>query len=318
MKRLAVAAIVAALAPLAASAQDFPSRDVELMVPWAAGGATDVVFRSMVPVLPKYLKKQLLIVNIPGGGAVAGYVEALTKRNDGHYMVAWATPSIAKVHMSKVPYSAESFVPVINIATAPCWILVPKNSPYKSLKDLVADAKAKPGKVNLGNAGAGGGTHLIALAFEKTAGVAFNHVPHAGGGPTIVAGVAGHVDAIIASPPEGVPQMQAGDLRAIGVFSDGRLKGFPDVATAKEQGIDFALGQWRGIAALKGTDPKRIKAVHDAIKATIDDPEFKAIADKAGILLDYKSTADFTPFVAAQDKYYETLVKTNKLGDRYK
>ncbi len=319
MKRITVAAaVLAGLLPAIAVADDYPSRDVELMVPWGAGGATDIVFRTMMPVLPKYLKKQLIIVNIPGGGAVPGYVEALTKKNDGHYLVAWATASLTKTHMSKTPFSGESFVPVMNVATSPCWILAPKNSPYKTLTDLVNDAKARPGKVNLGNAGAGGGTHMIALAFENTAGVKFNHVPHAGGGPTIVAAVAGHVDAAIASPPEGVAQMQGGDLKVLGVFSEKRLKQFPDVATATEQGIKFSLSQWRGIAALKGTDPKKIQAFHDAVKKTVEDPEYIAAAEKAGVIIDYMGPEDFKKMVAGEDKFYESLVKENKLGDKYK
>lgn len=319
MKRITIAtALLVGLVPAIATAQDYPTRDIELMVPWAAGGATDIAFRTMVPVLPKYLKKQLVIVNIPGGGAVPGYVEAMQKKNDGHYFVAWATASLTKVHMSKTPYDVQTFEPVLNVATSPCWILAPKNSPYKSLTDLVNDAKARPGKVNLGNAGAGGGTHMIALAFENTAGVKLNHVPHAGGGPTIVAAVAGHVDAVIASPPEGVAQMQAGDLKVLGVFADKRLKEFPNVATANEQGIKFTLSQWRGIAALKGTDPKKVKIFHDAVKATLQDPEYIAMAEKAGVIIDYIGGDDFKKLVASEDKYYEDLVKSNKLGDKYK
>lgn len=319
MKRTAIAAVLlAGFFPAMSSADDYPSRDIELMVPWAAGGATDIAFRTMMPVLPKYLKKQMIIVNIPGGGAVPGYVEAMTKKNDGHYFVAWATASLTKVHMSKTPYEVGTFEPVLNVATSPCWIMAPKKSPYNSLVDMVNDAKARPGKVNLGNAGAGGGTHMIALAFENTAGVKFNHVPHAGGGPTIVAGVAGHVDAIIVSPPEGVAQMQGGDLKVLGVFADKRLKEFPNAATATEQGIKFSLSQWRGIAALKGTDPKKIKIFHDAVKKTLEDPEYIAAAEKAGVIIDYVGMDSFKKLVAAEDKYYEDLVKKNKLGDKYK
>lgn len=93
---------------------------------------------------------------------------------------------------------------------------------------------------------------------------------------------------------------------------------FPGVPTAKEQGVPFALGQWRGLAAVKGTDPAKIKVVHDAFKQAMADPEFLKLAQQAGILLDYKGTADFAEFVKVQDKLYEDIVKTNKLGDRYK
>jgi len=296
----------------------YPSREIELMVPWAVGGGTDVVFRTFQMVLPKYLKVPVIIVNRPGGGAVPGYAEAMTKKSDGYYLVAWATPSITKVHMSVTPYDAFTFEPVINLVDAPCWVLVPADSPYQSLKDLLDDARKRPGKVNMGNAGAGGGTHMIILAFEKKAGVAFNHVPFSGGGPMVVAAMGKHVDAVVGSPPEGVPQLESGQLRCLAVFSKQRLEQFPKVPTALEQGVDFSLGQWRGIAAIKGTDPAKIKLLHDVFLACMQDADFKVLAKNAGILLNYIGTEDFKKFVAEQDKLYEDIVKSNKLGDRYK
>ncbi len=317
-RKLFYAALVAAL-PGIATAAGYPDREIEVMVPWDAGGATDVVYRTFATVLPKYLNNvQTIVVNRPGGGAVPGYAEAMQKKADGYYFVAWATPSITKVHMSKTPYDATTFEPVINLVEAPCWFLVPKSSPYKTLGDLIADAKKRPGQVNLGNAGAGGGTHMIALAFEKAAGVAFNHVPHKGGGPMVTAAVGAHVDVAIGSPPEGVPQIASGDLRALAVFSKKRIELFPDVPTAIEQGVKFDLGQWRGLAAPKGTDPAKIKAIHDAYKKAMADPDFLKLAKQAGILLDYKGTEEFAKFIKEQDKLYEDIVKTNKLGDRYK
>jgi len=295
----------------------YPSREIELMVPWSVGGSTDIVFRTFLMVLPKYLKAPVIIVNRPGGGAVPGYTEAMGKRPDGYYYVAWATPSITKVHMSKCPYDAYTFEPVINLVSAPCWLLVPADSPYRTLKDLLDDARRRPGQINVGNAGAGGGTHMIILAFEKAAGVRLNHVPHAGGGPTIVAAVGGHVDAINVSPPEGVAQLESGQLRCLAVFSQARLEEFPDYPTAIEQGVDFSLGQWRGIAAIKGTDPAKIKVIHDAFKATMEDEDFLTLAANAGILLDYKGTEEFRRWVTDQDALYEDIVKSNKLGDRY-
>lgn len=295
----------------------YPSREIELMVPWSVGGSTDIVFRTFLMVLPKYLKAPVIIVNRPGGGAVPGYTEGMGKKSDGYYYVAWATPSITKTHMSKTPYDAYTFEPVINLVSAPCWLLVPADSPYRNLKDLLDDARKRPGQVNVGNAGAGGGTHMIVLAFEKAAGVKLNHVPHAGGGPTVVSAVGGHVDAINVSPPEGVAQLEGGQLRCLAVFSKQRLEAFSDYPTAIEQGVDFSLGQWRGIGAVKGTDPAMVKVIHDAFKATMEDEDFQTLAAKAGILLDYKGTAEFRKWIAEQDVLYEEIVKSNKLGDRY-
>jgi len=300
-----------------ALAADYPAREIELMVPWGVGGSTDIVFRTLLAVLPKYLKVPVIIVNRPGGGAVPGYAEAMQKKADGYYFVAWATPSITKTHMSVTPYDYETFEPVINVANAPCWLLVPKDSPYQNLSEILEDAKKRPGEITIGNAGAGGGTHMIALAFETAAGVQFNHIPHPGGGPTIVAGVGGHVDAINVSPPEGVAQLASGDLRCLAVFSKERLEDFPDIPTAIEQGLDFILSQWRGIAAPKGTDPEYKQVIHDAFKATMEDPDFLVLAKKAGILLDYKGIEEFTAWVQEQDALYKDLIISNKMGDKY-
>jgi len=316
---LMVSIVFAGIALFAEGGKEtYPSREIELMVPWSVGGGTDVVFRTFQMVLPKYLKVPVIVVNKPGGGAVPGYAEAMTKKADGYYFVAWATPSITKVHMDVTPYDANTFVPVINLVDAPCWIMVPASSPYQSLKDILDDARKRPGQVTMGNAGTGGGTHMIILAFETKAGVKFNHVPFAGGGPMVVAAVGGHIDACVGSPPEGVPQMESGQLRGLAVFSKARLDQFPKLPTAVEQGVDFTLGQWRGIAAIKGTDPKIIKYVHDVFRACMQDEDFKALAKVQGILTNYIGTEDFVKFVAEQDKLYENIVKSNKLGNRYK
>jgi tripartite-type tricarboxylate transporter receptor subunit TctC len=314
---ISVLLILSSLGVGAQQKEKFPTRDIEIMVPWEAGGATDMAIRIFSPVIQKYLGVPILITNKPGGAAVPGYVEAMTKKPDGYYIVAWATPSIAITHMQKTPYDVNTFEPIINITTAPVWILAPASSPYNNLKDLVEDAKKRPGMINIANAGAGGGTHLIVLAFESTVGVKFNHVPYAGGQPAVTATVAGQVDAVVCGPPEGVAQLAAGQLKCLGVFSEKRLEDFPNYPTAKELGYDFAMGQWRGLAAPKGTDPERIKIIHDAFKAAMSDPEVIKLAKQSGVIFDYRSTEDFKKLVQEQNAYYMKIVKENKLGSKY-
>ena len=314
---LAMVLTMSLLVPVQAE-DKYPSREIELMIPWGVGGATDTVFRTFLTVLPKYLPAPVIIVNRPGGGAVPGYAEAMKKKADGYYCLAWISASLTKTHMSKVPYDYQTFDPVIMLVNTPCWILVPADSPYKNINDLLAAAKQKPGDVTMGNAGAGGGTHMIALAFENAAGVKFNHVPHKGGGPTVVATVGAHVDACNLSPPEGVPQIAAGQLRCLAVFSEERMKEFPDVPTAKEQGIDFVLGQWRGLAVPKGTSADKVKVLHDAFKGCMEDAALQKLAKKGGIALEYMGTADFKKHIADQNEFYKKLIMENKLGTRYK
>ncbi len=240
-----------------AEAPKYPTKAVEIIIPWDAGGATDVLFRALGNVFPKYADNQQLIVkNVPGGGAAIGYTEAMKYKGDGYGIVAAASPMVSKIHMSAVKFDINTFAPVILIADNPCMIMVHKDSPYKDLKELLADAKKRPGAVTVGNGGSGGGTHLAALAFEHFVGdVKFKHVPFQGGGPQITAVLGKHVDAVMVSAPEGVPQAHAGQLRILGVFGEKRLAKFPNVATAKEQGVDFKFTMWRGVLAPKDTPP---------------------------------------------------------------
>ncbi|MDR7866676.1 MAG: tripartite tricarboxylate transporter substrate binding protein [Sporomusaceae bacterium] len=303
-----------------AEAPKYPTKAVEIIIPWDAGGATDVLFRALGNVFPKYAGNQQLIVkNVPGGGAAIGYTEAMKYKGDGYGIVAAASPMVSKMHMSSVKFDINTFAPVILIADNACMIMVPKDSPYKDLKDFLADAKKRPGEVTVGNGGSGGGTHLAALAFENFVGdVKFKHVPFQGGGPQITAVLGKHVDAVMVSAPEGVPQAHAGQLRILGVFGEKRLPKFPNVATAKEQGVDFKFTMWRGVLAPKDTPPEIVKQMHDIFKKTMEDATFKAKAEELSVDLKYLGVEDFGKFLKAEDQQYMNLIKKAKLGDRYK
>jgi len=304
----------------AAWAQDkYPSKPVEIIVSWAAGGATDVIFRAVSAVFPRYANNQQMIVkNIPGGGAAIGYTEAMKAKGDGYTTVAVATPMITKIHMSKVKFDAATFASVAQISDNACYLLVHKESPYKDLRDYIADAKKRPGQINMGNAGAGGGYHMASLAFQNFVGIKLNHIPFEGGGPSITALMGKHVDSIIVSAPEGVPQALAGDLKLLGVFGDQRLDKFKNVPTAKELGIHFNIGMWRGVAVPKDT-PAAIQAqLHDILKKCLADADFKKKCEELSVELVYRGPKDFEKFILSEDARYKELIIKEKLGDRYK
>ena len=297
----------------------YPTKSVEIIVPWAAGGATDVLFRALGSVYPKYANNQQLVVkNVPGGGAAIGYTEATKAKGDGYTIIATATPMVTKIHMDKVQFASDSFAPVILIADNACMIMVPAESPYKNLKDFVEDAKKRPNEITVGNGGSGGGTHLAALAFQNFAGIKLKHVPFEGGGPSITAALGKHVDAIMVSAPEGVPQAQAKQLRVLGILGDSRLPKFPDVQTAKEQGMDFKVTMWRGILVPKDTSSALIAQIHDAFKKCMDDPEFQKKAAELSVELKYMNQADFGKFLLSEDERYKNLMIKEKFGNRYK
>ncbi|HYH04627.1 MAG TPA: tripartite tricarboxylate transporter substrate binding protein, partial [Bacillota bacterium] len=247
------------------AAEPFPNKPVEFIVPWSAGGGVDVLMRAIGSVFPKYANgQQLIIKNVPGGGAVMGFNEAMNAKPDGYTLTSGTTPMITKIHMTKVAFSVDSFKPVMMFADIPCYIMVPVDSPFKDLKDYIAYAKKNPGKITLGNGGAGGGTHLVGLAFQKFAKITLNNIPFEGGGPAFTALMGKHIDSAIGSSPEGIAQASGGQLRILGVFADQRLAKFPNVPTAAEQGVKFYGTMWRGIIAPKGT-PDAIIQKYDAI-----------------------------------------------------
>jgi len=299
--------------------EKYPSKSVEIIVSWAAGGATDVLFRALGAVFPRYANNQQLIVkNIPGGGAAIGYTEAMKGKGDGHTLVAVATPMITKIHMSNVKFTATTFAPVILIADNACFLLVHRDSPYKNLKDYIEDAKKRPGQINMGNAGSGGGYHMASLAFQSFAGIKLNHIPFEGGGPSITALMGKHVDSIIVSAPEGIPQALAGDLKLLGIFGDSRLDKFPNVPTAKEQGIHFNISMWRGISVPKDTPPALITQIHDLVKKCMGDAEFKKRCEELSVELKYMGPQELGKFMVSEDARYQQLIMSEKLGDRYK
>jgi tripartite-type tricarboxylate transporter receptor subunit TctC len=311
LRRAAGAAIsVAALAGLAGPglAQQFPAKEVSIVVPYAPGGATDLVFRALAASAQKHLGKAIVVVNKPGGGGAVGFTDAARSKPDGYTLVTAITPITILPHQVKTAFTYRDFEPIINVVQDPAMFQVRADAPWKTLQEFLDYARNNPGMITVGNSGAGGGVHLIALAFEKAAGVKFNHIPFAGGGPSVTALLGGHVNAVSVSPPEGIPHVKAGKLRIIALFSEQRMPDFPNVATVREQGVDFAMGQWRGLAAPKGTPPEVIRTLHDAFKKGMDDPAFVKNATDMSVALAYVGSAEFGKLMAADDQRYAKLV----------
>jgi len=293
-------------------AAEFPTKEVQIIIPWAAGGATDLIFRALAATTGKYLGKAVIVVNRPGGAGAVGYTEAMKAPADGYTLASGITPLTILPHNVKTPFTYKDFEPVINVVSDPGMFLVKADSQWKSLKEFLDYAKKNPDMITVGNSGAGGGVHLIALAFQQAAGVKFNHIPFAGGGPSVTALLGGHIHAVTVSPPEGIEHVKAGKLRIIALFSEKRFEMFPDVPTVKEQGVNFAMGQWRGLIAPKGTPRDVINKLHDAFKKGMDDPIFKKNAKDMVVNLSYLGPEAFGKLMARDDEFYGKLVKEIK------
>lgn len=300
------------LVAIPSQAAEFPTKEVQIIIPYAAGGATDLIFRALAATTQKYLGKAVIVVNRPGGGGTIGVTEVQQAKPDGYTLLSAITPLTILPHQVKTTFTYKDFEPIINVVKDPGMFLVKSDSPWKTLSEFLDYAKKNPEMITVGNSGAGGGVHLIALAFEKTAGVKFNHIPFAGGGPSVTALLGGHINAVSVSPPEGIEHVKAGKLRIIALFAEKRFELFPDVPTVKEQGIDFTMGQWRGLAAPKGTPPDVIKKLHDAFKKGMEDPVFIKNAKDMVVNLSYLGPEDFGKLMAQDHEFYGKLVKEIK------
>jgi tripartite-type tricarboxylate transporter receptor subunit TctC len=300
------------VAVMPVQAADFPTKEVQIIIPWAAGGATDLIFRALGATTGKYLGKAVVVINKPGGAGAVGYTEAMKAPADGYTLASGITPLTILPHNVKTAFTYRDFAPIINVVSDPGMFLMRSDAPWKSLKEFLDYAKNNPEMVTVGNSGAGGGVHLIALAFEKAAGVKFNHIPFTGGGPSVTALLGGHVNAVSVSPPEGIEHVKAGKLKIIALFSEKRFEMFPDVPTVKEQGVNFALGQWRGLIAPKGTPPDVIKKLHDAFKKGMDDPAFQKNAKDMAVNLQYLGPEAFGKLMASEDELFGKLISEMK------
>lgn len=302
-------------------AQSWPEKEVEIIIPWSAGGATDVLFRTVAKYFPKYANgKQLIIKNVPGGGSAIGYGEGAKAKPDGYTLVAAVNPIITRALMGPAPYHPiESFDPVCLLVKNPCYMLVnSKLKKWSTLAELVEYVKENPGLVTVGNGGAGGGNHLVALRFENAFGLKFIHVPFAGGAPSINALLGGHVDAVVASSPEGFPNVEAGELEMLAVFAEERLKKFPQFPTAREQGYDFTAFMWRGVVVPKGVNPELIRQIAQVFKAIIEDPDFQKDAENLGQNLVYLDPEAFKEHIASELERYQEIIAKYELGEFYK
>jgi len=315
-------AFAAGAADPKASLDSFPSKPVTAMVAWAPGGGGDLCFRALAEVFPKYANGQPLVIENKGEAAgVPGIVDFMrNSAPDGYHVMHWNPAHVIKTHMDPVPFEGTSFAPVCQVVLQNNFLVVPMDAKWKTLEDYIADAKANPGQISIGNAGAGGGNHFGALLFEIAAGIQLKHIPFGGGGPAITGLLTGDCMSTMANPPEGAPNVQAGQLRVLALFGDVRNPIFPgkDVPTGIERGVNFSISHWRGVVTVKGTPDPVIEKLQNIFKKCIEDPMFIQRMEPLGSTPAFTDAKTYGAQIAKDDVMYEKLVKENKLGNRYK
>lgn len=282
---LQAAALALSLAGGSAMAQAWPSRPISLIVPFPAGGTTDVLARAVGLELSKSLGQPVIVESRPGAGSTLGADYVAKAKPDGYTLLMGAVHhTIATSVYKKLAYDFQKdLAPITTVALVPNVLVVNPNVPAKNVKELLALAKADPGKLTYGSNGNGTGQHLIGAQFEGMGGVQLLHVPYKGSGPLTTDLLGGQITMSFDTITPVLPQIKAGKLRALAVTTATRSKALPDVPTLDESGLKgFNLGTWFGVLAPAATPRDIVTRLNAEIVKIINSPEFKKKMDDIG------------------------------------
>ena len=312
-----VAAAATCLCATAALAQGYPNKPVELQVPFAPGGTTDIVARAISEPLGKALGQSVIVINKAGGGGVLGANETAKSAPDG-YKLGVATVSTTAANPAinpKIPYNPlTDFTPIINIAATPNIIAVHPSFPAKNYKEFVAELKRNPGKYSFSSSGTGGIGHLQMELYKNLTNTFVTHIPYRGAGPALVDTVAGNVPMIFDNLPSALPFIKDKRLVPIVVAAPQRLKELPDVPTFKEVGLEPVNRMaYYGIYGPKGLPKDIVDKISAGTKKALEDPATKKRIEDTGSLIIANTPEQFAEQIKAEFAVYKDVVQKQKL-----
>jgi tripartite-type tricarboxylate transporter receptor subunit TctC len=295
---LAVALVLFA-ATSSGVAQDYPARPIELVVPFPAGGGTEIVTRYVADGLAKRLGAPFVVLNRPGANTNLGTLAVVRAKPDGYTLLITsfglaANPSLYR----KLQFEPQrDLEPITLIANSPTVLTVPPSLPVNSLQELIAYLRARPGALNYASYGVGSSPHLAAELFQIVTGTKIVHVPYNGGGPAAVGVMSNQAQALFSSVVTVLGQVNGGTLKAIAIASERRSELMPNVPTFLEQGLDYKMGTWYGMLAPAKTPPAIIDTLHRASAAVLADTTVRAKIAEQGADVVGSSPADFRAFL---------------------
>jgi tripartite-type tricarboxylate transporter receptor subunit TctC len=294
----------AAAWPLAARAQDYPARPVTIVVPYTPGGSTEILTRILAQNLTQRVGQSFIVENRPGAGTVIGASYVAKAEPDGYtLLMVTPTPMAINVRIHKeLPYDPmRDFVPLVMVASAPFVLIVNADLPVRSVKELIAYAKERPGKLSYGSGGVGAPHHLYAELFKSMTGIQLTHVPYKGSVPALNDVLAGHIELMFCDVPPSAGMIQAGKVRALGVTTKARLAAFPDIAPIGETVPGFEVAGWFMVVAPAKTPPAVVAKLHTEMKAVLATPAIKEQIAKLSLLpLETGSIDDMKAFVKSE------------------
>lgn len=316
-RRIVPAAAVAAIAAVAlagcanrggeaAQSSDFPSKSITMVVPYQAGGASDLSARTLAAEMEKKLGQSIVVENRVGGAGSVGLTYLSARPADG-YTIGYLPVETVMLGYQGYDIDPARYDLLGQIVSVPATIAVPANSPYKTLQDLIDAAKAKPGTITVANSGAGSIWQAATKALNKTAGVELKPVPFDGGAPAVNAAIAGQVDAVAAGVSETSVAAADGRLRVLAILNDKASAALPGVATAKELGTDVSIGGWGAVGTPAGLPDDVRDTLAAAVKTAAESESFVSVIKKSGNLPVYEAPEAFQAFYDAEAKRFSTL-----------
>ena len=311
-----VAALVCATAPAGAE-ENYPTRPIRWIVAWPAGGTTDVIARVVAQKVSEIIGQAIVIDNRGGAAAMIGMNAAVQATPDGYtFLVSDSALSSVAALNGKLPFDPEKdLVPVTMFVTVAHVLVVRKDLPVQSVKELVALARSKPKALNFGSGGIGSPLHLAGELFRARAGIEWTHIPYRGSGPAVAAVVAGEVDVATPTLPNTIGQVTGGNIRALAVMTAKRSPSLPDVPTIAEAGIsDAEAFAYYGLHAVKGTPRAMIDRMYDACIKALNSPDLRAKLREQSADVVADTPAEYGAFIQADTQKWNEIIKAAGLS----
>ncbi|MCO6416501.1 tripartite tricarboxylate transporter substrate binding protein [Siccirubricoccus sp. KC 17139] len=313
-RRIILAGLAAAplAAPVSRSARAqgaFPDHPLNMVLAFPAGGGTDVAARPLAKIMEKYLGQPIVVTNRPGAAGEIGFTELARSKPDGYTIGFINTPTIVTIPIERpqARFRLDDFAPVLNIVDDPGAVWVLPDSPIKTVADLVAEAKKRPGQISYGTSGIGSDDHLAMLALERVADIKLLHVPFAGGAPVRTATLSKQIELAVTNMGEAYGDYRQGMFRPIGQMGPSRWQVMPDVPTFREQGFDVVEGSMRGLAAPAGLPRPVLEKLVNAARQAAQDPEWQAVATQLALPLRLLGPDEYRAELVAMKSHYEKL-----------
>jgi tripartite-type tricarboxylate transporter receptor subunit TctC len=290
------------------SAPAYPEKAIELIVPWAAGGTSDLTARGVAKALEPILGQSVIVSNVLGASGAIGHNKVRQTAADGYTLLLSSVSFVGGYYLGQYPFNWQEFDPLCTLTDEAVVVVVNGNSSWKSLKDLIQEMKARPGQISWAYTGSGNSTHLAAEGVRMAANANFRGVPYNGGSEVRTAILGGHVDVATITGGEAWSSAQAGKLRILATSLPKKSPSLPGVPTFRDQGVKFDLILWKSLFVPKGTPAKIKSQLCSAINKAMKDPEFVKLMETIRSDVDFRSYDKFGKFLVEQDQFIKDLL----------